>query len=289
MRVPLNNILPDPCSIARHGRTIESVSLLTFSPGEEAIHLPSAVVRFLKDSRIPEESPSGPAAALAAALGGEAARRAAGEGITAVCRVLSSRETVPLPDSPLEAAARAAADALGARVCHPAFRTAPRPPMSAVPRLSGRDAFPERIRYASRDLVVCEWLRGERVLLLDDIRCTGASEAVWGWALTELAGAESVSAISLAQAEGMDPDHPVAEIELEAIRREARTAAGPYRKAFDVAWLEPGRRLLHLRKDCRLIAGEAVLWWRAAGKGTRDCPACRHPVRDILVRLRRRF
>lgn len=153
------------------------------------------------------------------------------------CAVLARDRS--LPDSPLEAAARAAADALGARVCHPAFRTAPRPPMSAVPRLSGRDAFPERIRYASRDLVVRERLQGERVLLLDDIRCTGASEAVWGWALTELAGAESVSAISLAQAEGMDPDQPVAEIELEAIRREARTAAGPYRKAFDVAWLEP--------------------------------------------------
>lgn len=272
--MPLNGLGADPNHIAECGVRLESVSLLRFAPGEEQWHLPSAIVRFLKDSRIPGPNMSGPGAVLAAAFGREVARRCAGRGITVVCRVLSSRETHPSPDAPQEAVCKTVAGILGARVCHPVRRTAPRSPMSAIPRLSGRDALRERILYAGRDLILCENLTGERVLLLDDIRCTGASEAVWSWALTEIAGAHSVTAASLAQTDGMDPGQPVLDVETEQLRRQALAAAGMYRRAFDIVWLEAPRRVLHHDRTCRNISGDILPWWWGLGKGTRDCPVC---------------
>ena len=288
LRVLLNEVAPEPDRIAECGRRLQSVSLLTFAPGEEEWHLPSAIVRFLKDSRSPEPTGSGPGAALAAAFGREVARRCAGRGITVVCRVLSSRETHPSPDAPLEAVCKTVAGILGARVCHPVRRTAPRTPMSAIPRLSGRDALRERILYTARDLIVCQDLTGERVLVLDDIRCTGASEAVWNWALTEIAGAHPVTAFSLAQAEGMDPEQDVLDVETEGIRREAQAAAGIYGKAFDIVWLEAPLRVLHRHRRCRSIPGEVLPWWRAVGKGTQDCPVCLRPRAGIFRWLTRR-
>ncbi len=291
MRVLLRLRGPDASRLAGSGGPANSLSLLTFAPGEEASHLPSAVVRFLKDSRICWESGSGPGQALARAFGREAARCCPAGGITAVCRVLASRETTPYPEVPMEAVAQAAAEALGVCVRHPVRRLAPRAPMSTLPRLSGPGARTERILYASRDLMVEEQLAGQHILLMDDIRCTGASEAVWTWALTEVAGAASVTSVSLAQAEDLDPDQPVLENGLESIRSEALRTAGADGRAFELAWLESGRRVLHRDRDCRLAAGEMTLWWRGLGKGTRDCPLCwRRPagLRERVLRLLRR-
>ncbi len=157
--------------------------------------------------------------------------------------------------------------------------------MSLIPRLSGPDTLRERIVYAAQDLVVREDLAGERVLLLDDIRCTGASEAVWGWALTEIAGAQGVTAVSLAQAEGMDPEQDVLDVETEGIRREARACAGALQGAFDPVWLELAGRVLHRNTTCRSISGDILLWWRAPGRGTRDCPECMIQRGGMLKRL----
>lgn len=263
----------DPAAVEAIAYATDSLSLLPFYPGGEADHLPSAAARWFKNTRF---APADPPAA-------DAFKKALAESMaiavqrwqpTHVCRVLSSWETRPSAEAPLEGLAQMAADRLGASFVHPMRRTSPRPPMSIQPRLSGADRLKERIHYAAQDLIFDAKLPGARVLIIDDIRCAGASEAVWAWAARALGGAEQATAIHLAQTANVASTGETLDVDIDRIRDACAAACSGASTFFTPAWLSLEDHLLHRSPGCREARGRLVLWWR--GLRTGGIRACAH-------------
>jgi len=282
------NRLDIPAVLAER-EALPSLSLLTFRAGEEGHHLPGAVLRWFKD-RSHRDGADPAVRALAQALGEQMARWATARGwqVDIVCRALGSWETRPSRECPLETPAAAAADRLGATLAHPFRRTTTRPPMSVQKHLAASGALEKRIRYAARDLTFdgsagTDGTDGRSVLIVDDIRCLGASEAMLAWALRTFGEAKNVYAVSLAQAAGLDSRQEVIETAVDGLASRADSLLGGGRLDFAPA--------LHRKPDCPAARDRLVEWWSGIGAGTRDCPHCtpgHSPIRAWLSRLRQR-
>ena len=266
---------------------LQPIALFTFAPGQESKHLASALVRTFKNSR----DGRNPAVfnALAVAMAQQAAYLLRERGVTHICRVLGSWETLPDPQAPLDVLTHALAGICNLPILNMMRRTTPRPPMSASGNLAGQEAFIKRVRYAAQDLVFREdiSLVGAKVLIVDDIRCLGASEAVWAWAMAKFGGASGAMGLSLAQMEGLDYRSLVLDQSCDLIRDQARDLCLESEKAaFDPVWLEPRSKTLHLRGDCPEYTEAKVNWWRVlAPEGSDICSACKTAGQSTLGRM----
>ena len=261
---------------------MESFSLLAFEPGSEERHLPSALQRWFKDGRLGLPGDERAARAVESGLTEAIHRLARGRGITHVCRVLGSWETVPERDAPLETLAASVARCLGAEFVRPMRRTSAREPMSRHSYLSGRGALSRRIDYARQDLIWEGSFAGARFLVLDDIRCLGASESVWAAACIALGGAADAVAMNLGQTAGLAEDGETA-TDIGEIREAALASRGAPRAFFEQVWLSPQDRTVHSDPSCR-AAADITVWWRGLLKpGCTPCPLC-SPRRGLLLR-----
>lgn len=262
---------------------MEPLALLPFEPGTEDRHLPSALLRWFKDQRPGLPGNTRAAEAAEAGFCESIVALLRGREVSHVCRVLGSWETRPDRRSPLELLAGSVARALGASLVSPMRRTAPRPPMSTQQHLSGRDALRLRIDYARQDLIWEGVFPGATFLILDDIRCLGASEAIWAAAAMVHGGAERATAVSLGQtaslAGDVEPQSDPGEIRAAGLR------SGRSGAFFRYAWMSPQSRLWHAVHDCPTSA-EAILWWRGLLRpGCQPCRRCTGRsrwIRDFL-------
>lgn len=247
---------------------LDSLALWTFAAGAESSHLPSALIRFFKDLR---QTPAHPhKTQVCHALGAQIAQLSRSFAPTFVCRALASWETRPDPEAPLHQLAQDVASLLGASVIAPARRTSPRPTMSLQTHLSGGESLARRIRFASQDLVFepSPQLCSARVLVLDDIRCLGATEALFAWMLQELGGASAVMAANLGQMEGLPSGGCI--VTNAPLEKLVESGDG----FFKPCWLS-GNGRLHTRPDCQRAPGSLQPWWSGlAGHPNPWCSTC---------------
>lgn len=248
-------------------------ALFEFQPGREDVHLESAVLRYFKDLKGP--GLRSPLAYVLTALFLQSAGKALERRpITHVCRILSSWETRPSPDAPLERFSYAVASSLDAQFMNPVRRTSAREPMRFYKRLSGRECLEARLRYAAQDLIF-EFdgnLQDAHVLVIDDIRCLGASELVWSWALRR-AGAASVHSLALGQTAELGEAGGAlcgGLSELASAVPAKTTGADLLRPS----WLETSQRVMHQNRGCALMTTHAVPWLSGLKGGVSLCQGC---------------
>lgn len=268
---------------------MESRALLSFEAGSEASHLPSAIIRWFKDSRKPVSDKQA-LQALCQTLAEVIFAQTANWRITHICRVLSSWETKPIDTTPMHLLMQDTAERLGATVITPFRRTTIRPPMSTQKHLSGSGTLSLRIRFAAQDLIFEGDFDGARVLVLDDIRCMGASEAVWRWALQALGGADWVGGLHLAQESTLCGNFVVMDIDTEELRQAASGRMGARNIFFQRGWLSASDKLLHFNRNCADIQSCSSEWWLGlTSSDGKLCSRCSqseiHGLRRLLGRL----
>jgi len=267
-----------------------SLALLDFHPGQEQRHLETAAIRWFKDMRASTVTHSPDASAFCKACARTIAGSVQDWHPSHVSRALASWETRPAGAAPapaIDALARTLAEMLGAELTYPIRRTTPRAPMSALRHLSGRDALRARLQVAAADLVLDRPLPGARILVVDDIRCLGATECVWSWALTGPGQAEAVHFAHIAQTEGLDTQVQPA-ISIQDIAAMARQDGGG--RFFSSAWQDQ-HAVVHQRRDCPKAAGAPVPWWSGLptqGGCCRQCSAPGGTLARLLQSLTRR-
>jgi hypothetical protein len=248
----------DPCQ--------ESIALGSFRPGLD-LSYESVVVKSFKECSptVSHEPGIGTLCDFYAQLISE---KTAQHHFDWIIRTLSSSEAAPDHVRPQQLLLRLLSARLGvADATGVFFRSQPRPPMRSVKRLSGPEALRDRLKFAAADLFAKPVsLKGD-VLLLDDIRNTGASNRVYAWALQEVLGARSVWSVNLAQtlfggrgaSEGY-PKLPVGRLEkLHLMRR---------------VWVG-SEGIRHLRQDCgRLGKPKALEMEFLAVERGQLCPTC---------------
>lgn len=272
--------------IERVQGSLPSVSLFTFAGGCEHSHLPTALVRWFKDGRLRGESRNLHEVANALAdLAAEAVLQiTAHQPYTHICRALGSWETMPEPTAPLELFQNYLAERLKLEVIHPFARTQTREPMSLNRALSGSDTFRKRAWMAGQDMVVVTPCPDARVLLVDDIRCLGATESVLAWALGQLGGAKATGALTLAQMEGLGGSQVVLDFGMEHL------ATGRKESGFwSERWLEPGSGAVHASPECPKAEGTGILWLSGLSGSFSECQSCLGRETTLLLRLWRKI
>lgn len=261
---------------------LPSVSLFTFAGGCERSHLPTALVRWFKDGRLRGESRE--LHDLAKALADLAAQAVlqitTHQPYTHICRALGSWETRPEATAPLELFENCLAGMLNLEVIHPFTRTQTREPMSLNRALSGSDAFRKRAWLAGQDMVLVAPCPDAKVLLVDDIRCLGATESVLAWALLHLGGAKATGALSLAQMEGLEDGQTVLDPEMKQLVT-GRKEGG----FWSERWLEPGSGVLHASSECPRVKDSKIFWFSGLSDNFIMCRECVPRQSSLLQRL----
>ncbi|MCC6484258.1 MAG: hypothetical protein IT209_05360 [Armatimonadetes bacterium] len=268
-QVLINRVL-DVDAVAARSQSFESRALWTFAAGAESSHLPTAFIRFFKDLRRTPHHPF--RTQVCRSLAELVARAAEAFAPTHVCRALGSWEMRPEELAPLEALACDVATLLKASALGCVRRTAPRPTMSLQEYLSGSVALRRRIRFASQDLVFgpMEELSGARVLFLDDVRCIGATEALFAWMLEEFAGVSAVLGVNLGQMEGLGSGCDILEVSLDSV-------SGQGEGFFERCWMDSAHRF-HKQPACASLSSSSRPWWAGlAGDPNRWCTECAKP------------
>ena len=123
----------------------------------------------------------------------------AGMSFDYIARVLGSSETTYDHTRPQSLLVTKLCARTGARdVTNCFFKSAARPPMRSISRLSGPDALQSRVKYIVQELFVRPSKINGNVLLIDDIGNTGASTRVYAKALKLYMSAQHVCCLNLA-------------------------------------------------------------------------------------------
>mgnify|MGYP005836930139 CR=1 FL=1 len=267
-------------------QALPSVSLYTFAGGCERSHLPTALVRWFKDGRLRGESRELHDLAKALAdLAAEAVLQiTVHQPYSHICRALGSWETRPEATAPLELFENCLAENLNLEVIHPFTRTQTREPISLNRALSGSDAFRKRAWLAGQDMVLVTPCPDARVLLVDDIRCLGATESVLAWALLRLGGAKVTGALSLAQMEGLGDGQTVVDPEMKQLITGRKEGV-----FWGERWLEPASGVLHAISECSKVKGPKIFWLSGLSESFSTCRECAPRQTPLLMRIWRQL
>lgn len=185
-----------------------------------------------------------------------------------VARVLGSTEQRPDPERSLALLESLLCARLHARsLTHLLYRTQTRPAMRLVGQLSGPELLRRRLRYAAQDLFISPASAGGRALLIDDIYNTGATVRVYGHALREFAGVESVVSVNLAATRFKSGKDGHGWLQIPTADFDAISEAS-------TVWLDSSS-VFHLEEKCAAVEGTASAKLQfVARRLASPCPIC---------------